>query len=124
MKLTSYLKALFSQFVSKNEKDFITQQVFPIVEHSRINDVATGSYQYYVSPIDGWVKVQITTSSTSMSRYRVCSYSASGDSELVAYTSYRDSSGVSDVTIPIRKGQKFGVIANEEFNMTIKYCVS
>lgn len=124
MKLTSYLKALLSLFVSKNEKDFITQQAFPIAEYSRFDDVASGSYQYNVSPIDGWVKVQITTSSTSMSRYRVCSYSASGDIELVAYTSYRDSSGASDVTIPIRKGQKFGFIANREFNVTIKYCVS
>lgn len=111
-KLLSYFKELFSR---------IPPKAFAIAEHSRFDIKTTGDYQYFTSPIDGWVKFQISSNPTELSRYRLCSYSAD-TIELIAYTSFKSTTGVSDVTIPIRKGQQFGFIANSGLTATIKYC--
>ena len=121
MKLTSYLKALLSQFVSKNEKDFITQQALPLAIHSRNDGTGTGVYEYLVSPVNGYAFFQINSYDTSKDLSRIRAEMHYQDTEIIASSTFRDSTGVGSIFIPVRKGGKIGYLVTSGCTFSCKW---
>ena len=117
--LKNLLKTLIES-VFTNKREWISAQTKPYSIYSVSDDTGTGQYKDSISPIDGWLTVQLDSYASSDNRVRVVIKSPD-DRDMVASSTDRTATGVGTVFIPVRKGASVSIYVGSGISYWYRY---